>query len=226
MYSYESMNDDGGLFVEGDLVDGYIRQDAITDATLTRYRAAYGSEVTKEEIFFFVYGLLHSPDYVERYQADLRKMIPRIPLVKDFRGFSTAGRALAEWHLGYESVDPWPLEGLPGADAPAPMLRVEKMRWAKSGSATDRSKLIVNSHVTLSGIPEEALRYTLGGKSALDWLVDRYQVSQDKASGIVNDPNLYSEDPRYIVDLVARMVRVSVESVRIIEALPALEIIE
>lgn len=226
MYSYESMSDDGGLFAEGDLVDGFIRKEAITDATLTRYRAAYGSEVTKEDIFFFVYGLLHSPDYVERYQADLRKMIPRIPLVKDFRGFSTAGRALAEWHLGYESVNPWPLEGLPGADAPAPMLRVEKMRWAKSGSATDRSKLIVNSHVTLSGIPEEALRYTLGGKSALDWLVDRYQVSQDKASGIVNDPNLYSEDPRYIVDLVARMVRVSVESVRIIEALPALEIIE
>ena len=110
--------------------------------------------------------------------------------------------------------------------ASAEALRVRKMRFVGSGKALDRSAIIVNNQVTLAGIPAEAHSYTVNGKSALDWLIDRYQVTTNKDSGIVNDPNLYCDDPRYIVDLVASMVRVSVESVRIINSLPKLEIIE
>jgi len=160
------------------------------------------------------------------YQADLSKMIPRIPLVKDFWGFSKAGRGLAEWHLNYETVAPWAVDGLPPANASATSLRVEKMRFSKGFDLHAKSAIAVNSHYTLSGIPEDAYRYTVNGKSAIEWLIDRYQVKTDKASGIVNDPNLYSDDPRYIIDLVARMVRVSMESVAIIDSLPKLDIIE
>lgn len=226
LYVYEQSQSEATLFESDSPVEGYTRRHAITDFTLDRYRNQYGSDVTKEDIFYFVYGLLHSREYIERYQADLSKMIPRIPLVDDFWGFSKAGRDLAYWHLNYETIDPWELEGLPAEGTPASALRVEKMRFAKNPEGHPKSAIVVNSHITLSGIPEEAYRYTVNGKSAIEWLIDRYQVKTDKASGIVNDPNLYSDDPRYIVDLVARIVRVSMESVAIIDGLPKLSIIE
>ena len=221
LYVYDKVDDDHALFDTEDQVAGYTRRHAITDATLERYQARHGDAVTKEDIFYHVYGLLHSPDYTERYRDSLSKMIPRIPMVEDFWDFTQAGRQLAEWHLGYETVDPWPVTGLPGPEASAAALRVEKMRIPKN----QPGRIIVNSHITFDDIPDEAWQYTVNGKSALHWLIDRYQVKVDKASQILNDPNLYSDDPRYIVDLVARMVRVSVESVRLIEALPDLEII-
>jgi len=146
-------------------------------------------------------------------------MIPRIPMVEDFSAFVDAGAKLAEWHLGYETVEPWPLEGLPDQGADPKQLRVGKMRFA---SKKDRSVIVVNDYVALSGIPEEAHRYQVNGRSALEWILDRYQVRFDKDSGIRNDPNTWSDDPRYIVDMVARIVRVSLESVAIIEQLPPL----
>jgi predicted helicase len=225
LYYYEEQEEYANLF-ESDNEGGLTRRDAITDFTHARYRKQYGNEVAKEDIFYFVYGLLHSREYIERYQADLSKMIPRIPLVKDFWAFSQSGRSLADWHLNYETVEPWELDGLPPANASAASLRVEKMKFAKSAGDHPKSAIIVNSHYTLSGIPEDAYRYTIGGRSAIEWLIERYQVKTDKASGILNDPNLYSDDPRYIIDLVARMVRVSMESVAIIDSLPKLEIIE
>jgi len=172
------------------------------------------------------YFRVHSREYIDRYQADLSKMIPRIPLVKNFWGFSTAGRGLAQWHLNYETIAPWELEGLPPTDAKPASLYVEKMRFSKGAADHAKSAIIMNSHHTLSGIPEEAYGYTVNGKSAIEWLIDRYQVKVEKNSKILNDPNLYSDDPRYIIDLVARMVRVSMESVAIIDGLPKLEILE
>ena len=225
LYLYEESTAEGSLF-EDDIIDGYRRRDAITDHTLNKYHNQYGSELTKEDIFYFVYGLLHSREYIERYQADLSKMIPRIPLVKDFWGFSKAGRDLAEWHLNYETIAPWELEGLPPAGASPASFRIEKMRFAKGASEHGKSAIVMNSHYTLTGIPEEAYRYTVNGKSAIEWLIDRYQVKVEKDSQILNDPNLYSDNPRYIIDLVSRIIRVSMESVAIIDSLPKLEIIE
>jgi len=225
LYVYEKTDAEGSLF-DDDITDGYRRRDAITDHTLYKYHNQYGSDLTKEDIFYFVYGLLHSREYIERYQADLSKMIPRIPLVKNFWGFSKAGRNLAQWHLNYETVTPWELDGLPPAGASPASFRIEKMRFAKGASEHGKSAIVMNSHFTLSGIPEEAYRYTVNGKSAIEWLIDRFQVKVEKDSKIRNDPNLYSDDPRYIIDLVARMVRVSMESVTIIDSLPKLEIVE
>lgn len=140
-------------------------------------------------------------------------------MVEDFWAFARAGAHLASWHLGYETADPWPLDGLPDEDAEPKSLRVEKMRFS---SKADRSAIVVNPYVTLAGIPDDAYRYQVNGRSAIEWITDRYQVKVDKVSGIVNDPNTWSEDPRYIVDLVARIVRVSIESVAIIDCLPPL----
>lgn len=201
-----------------DVGDGFERQDAISEATLDAYRSHYQAAITADDLFYYVYGVLQSPEYRTRFAAELGKMLPRLPMTEDFWAFSTAGRRLAELHLHYERVAPWPLEGMPDADSSDDRLRVKKMRWdgTKRGSG-----LIVNDDIRLHGIPEEAHRYELNGRTALEWIIDRYQVRVDKASRIVNDPNDWA-GPRYIVDLVARIVRVSVETVAIVEALPRL----
>ena len=221
LYRYEKTNGEGDLFSAPDEY-GYVRHDAITDHTITTYRERYGASVTKEDIFYYVYGILHSSEYRSRYATNLAKAMPRIPMVDNFAEFSQAGRDLAHWHLNYEAVQPWPLDGFPEAGIPEEHLRVSKMHFGKRGKDSDRSRIVVNGFVTLGGIPEEAYSYTVNGKPALEWLLDRYEVTTDKDSGIINDPNMWSDDPRYIVDLVARMVTVSVESARIIAALPPL----
>jgi predicted helicase len=214
---------------------GYRRVDNITDGILVRYRERLGhSAVTKDDIFYYVYGLLHDPSYRQLYAADLKKMLPHIPDPETPDGFTryvTAGRALADLHVGYESVEPYPLEVTvkPGVDpASRETWRVDKMRW---GKVTDRvtgkkiddpSTIVYNGRATITGIPEAAHRYMLGSRSALAWILDRYQVRTDKASGIVNNPNDWCDehdDPTYIVDLIKRVTTVSVETVRIVDGL-------
>lgn len=210
----------------------YIRRENITDWILAEYRRRYGESIAKEDIFYYVYGLLHSPEYRERYGNDLKKMLPRIPFVatpEDFWAFSQAGRELAQLHLNYETVEPWPLEeeikGNP--DDPA-TYRVVKMRFAKMASKKqDKTVIIYNDHITLRGIPLEAYEYVVNGKSAIEWIMERYQVLQDENSGIVNDPNKWLEehnDPRYIIELIKRGVRISIETIKVIKKLPRLNV--
>ncbi|WIE64913.1 DEAD/DEAH box helicase family protein [Curtobacterium sp. MCLR17_036] len=212
----------GGTFA---LFDGPQRRDNITDAALATYRQLYGQEVTADDVFFAVYGLLHSEDYRREFDADLKKMLPRIPELTDpadFRAFAAAGRALSELHIGYESADLYPVE----LSGPIPAdLRVTKMRYGGKAGNWDRTVIHVAPGVTISGIPAMAHEYKLGSRSALDWILERYQVKTDKASGIVNDPNDWGAEhgnPAYIVELIQRIVTVSVETVRIVQSLPAL----
>ncbi|MGD9997239.1 MAG: type ISP restriction/modification enzyme [Ilumatobacteraceae bacterium] len=239
-YEAAEPNDTLPFLASHETFDGYHRLDNITNEALRRFQAAYGSAITKDDIFFYVYGLLHSPGYRETYAADLKKMLPRIPLVEDAQPFIDAGRKLSELHLGYESVMPYPLGGHdvegPGGDAAYEFFRVEKMRFGKPTAAQraadenkDRSTIIYNDRITLTGIPEGAYRYMLGSRSAVEWIIDRYQVKTDKDSGIVNDPNDWSRevgDPRYIIDLLARIVTVSLETMKIVDSLPPLAIRE
>lgn len=227
-YTYEHRASDPNQFDLGDGTgDEYVRVDNVTDGILAEYRQTYADpSISKDDIFFYVYGVLHSPEYRERFAADLKKMLPRIPKCRDFRAFAEAGRRLSELHLGYETIDPWPLEEVvTGTPSDEDLLHVVKMRYP---SRTDRSAVVVNGHLTLRGIPETAHDYKLGSRSALDWILERYQIKTDKPSGIVNDPNDWGREhgqPRYIVDLVKRITRVSVETMAIVEALPALKII-
>ena len=242
-WRFEQVEADEGMLTfhtaeDDEVLDGgYRRVDNITDHALRTYHAAYGPAFSKDDIFFYCYGLLHSSEYATIYAADLRKMLPRIPLVVDPWPYVEAGRRLSALHLAYESAEPYPLSGLddpgPVDDAAYEHFRVEKMTFAKvrdpetTKLVSDRSRVVYNSRITLTGIPEDAYRYMLGSRSAVEWIIDRYQVKIDKASGIVNDPNDWSRevgDPRYIIDLFARVVTVSLETMAIVDALPPLEI--
>ena len=236
---------------EGEVLGGYRRVDNITDATLRSYQAAYGPEVTKDDVFYYVYALLHSPEYRTRYGADLKKSLPHIPLVasrEDFVAFTAVGRGLADLHLDYESVKPTPLSlVVDGQDVPwdlretisPSLLHVEKMRYARvrrdGKLENDKTSIVYNEHVTISGIPAQAQDYLLGSRSGLDWLLDRYRVSTHKASGIVNDPNDWmaegagggptaSAQPHYLLDLIARITTVSVRTQQIVTSLPPLDV--
>jgi len=231
LYYYDEAPQDDLLGKVG--AEPYIRRDAITDAALKAFRQTYADDgISKEDLFYYVYGLLHSPEYRSRFEADLKKQLPRIPFAGNFWAFSKAGRELAHWHLNYETVEPYPL--VHAGELPlgeAALYRVQKMAWARKrvdGKLTDdKTTLIYNSRISLTGIPPEALEYVVNGKSALEWVIERYQVTTDKDSGIVNDPNDWAAehgDPTYIFDLVKRVVRVSVETVRIVKELPALDL--
>ena len=209
----------------------WIQEDAVRPAAVRLFQQHYGDgRLTADDLFYYVYGILHSPDYRERFATTLNKELPRIPWVAspdDFWAFSHAGRELAHWHLGYETVEPWGLREITSDnDENRPdFYRVQKMRWGKNPDGSVNKKTIIyNTFITLEGIPLEAYDYVVNGKSALEWVMERYQVKPDKASGIVNDPNAWSDDPRYILDLVKRVVRVSMETLRIVGELPKLEL--
>ena len=196
--------------------DGGNRQDNITDWALEQFRTHYkNNKISKWDIFHYVYGILHHPQYREKYTANLRRELPRIPFAPDFRRFAKAGAKLAELHVNYEKQAEYPLQRLENKDE---MLnwRVEKIKLSN-----DKMQLVYNDFLTLGGIPAEAFEYCLGNRSALEWIVEQYQVSTDKRSGIVNDPNRV-DDPQYIVRLIGKVITVSLETVKIVKSVPEL----
>ena len=197
------------------------RIDNITDTALRAFRVRYNDNtITKDEIFDYVYGILHASGYRERFANDLTKELPRVPMAPDFRTFAEAGRALAELHLGYETSEEYPLEivfAQPGEPRPEHYrIGRQAMRFAD----TDRSVLIVNEHIRLAGIPAEEHEYHVNGRTPLEWFIDRYRFTQDKESGIVNDPNGWFDDPKDLIAAIRRILYVSLETARIVEGLP------
>ncbi|MFQ0812711.1 damage-inducible protein [Brucella anthropi] len=213
-------------------------RDAIADEGLAHFETAYPGEViTKDDLFHYVYGLLHSEDYRTRYADNLSKQLPRIPAVKkptDFWAFVAAGRALGDLHVGYESVEPYPVTFKQGdlrlANIPNPeaFYRVTKMKFGGSGKAKDKSVVIYNANITMQDIPLEAYEYIVNGKPALEWVMERQVVKTDKASGIVNDANRYAIEtvgnPAYPLELFQRVITVSLETMKIVRLLPPLDI--
>ena len=268
MFWYEeNKNPQASLFDDAE-TNRYIRRDGVTDWILKEVRNRFGGSraITKEHIFYYVYGLLHSSQYRERFADDLKKSLPRIPIVdnvQDFMAFYKAGKELADLHLNYEQginvqatgqdgdyaffatmpmlahrflgvkvsgdIDIWLSEW---TDATYQHFAVEKMRFAKvrdeNGKLVpDKSKIIYNGHITIENIPLKTYEYIVNGKSAVEWVMERYAVTIDKASQIKNDPNDWSrehEQPRYILDLLLSVITLSCQTVDIVNALPKLNI--
>ena len=222
LYYYEQQEKQApGLFDQGGESE-YIRKEGVSDYIYEQALKRYGKEVQKEDIFYYVYGLLHSPDYRKTFAHDLKKMLPRIPLVeaRNFWKFSKAGRALADLHLHYESVPPHPDVQVIGDDTQS--YSVAKMRYP---SKTEKHTIFYNQYIRLENIPEKAYQYVVNGKSAIEWIMERYQVKVDKKSGIKNDPNDWSTEvgnPRYILDLLLSVIHVSTQTVDIVTGLPRL----
>ena len=206
-------------------------------AATASYREHYGDAgITKEDIFFYVYALLHHPEYRERYEDDLKKMLPHIPRATGFHTYASVGRELADLHVNYERVEPYPSvqeeASLHAPEDPWKRYRIgeRKMRFPKLGRRDkDFTRLEYNDYVTLTGIPAQAQGYSISGRSPLEWIIDRYHVKTDKASGIVNDPNDFLREqgrPDAVVDLIKRLVTVSMRTQELLATLPALEIPE
>ena len=197
--------------------DGTNRRENITDWTLAEFRKHYSDDtISKWDIFHYTYGLLHHPNYREKYQANLKRDLPHIPFAEDFWGFAKAGTALADLHVNYESAPKY--DKLKHIETPGMPIdwRVEKMKLSR-----DKTQLKYNDFLTLDGIPAAVYDYRLGNRSALEWVIDQYRVKTDRRSRIVNDPNR-ADQPQYIVDLIARVITVSLKTVEIVKNLPAL----
>ncbi len=219
---------------------GLQRHDAITDEGLAHFKAAYPNEkITKDDLFYYVYGLLHSEDYRSRYADNLSKELPRIPCVKsadDFWKFVTAGRELGHLHVNYETVEPYPVTFKKGnpkltdISNPEKFYYVTEMKFAGNSKAKNKSIVFYNHNITMTDIPKEAYSYIVNGKSALEWVMERQCVKTDKKSGIVNDANRYAVEtignPAYPLELFQRVITVSLETIKIVKNLPKLEIRE
>jgi predicted helicase len=229
---------DGGLFTNQSGADDVVVTDGISDRGFQHFVDAYPQETfTKEDLFYYIYGVLHAPDYRERFKNNLSKEFPRIPAVKrfeEFMAFSQAGRALGDLHVNFETQEPYPVmfkEGdlrLRTFTDPVSFFRVTKMKFGKTGGKQDRATVIYNENLTIQHIPVEAYDYIVNGKPALDWVMDRQCVKTDKASGIVNDANDYANetmnDPAYPLELFQRVMTVSLETQKIVRSSPKLDI--
>ncbi|MCQ2086278.1 MAG: helicase, partial [archaeon] len=199
----------------------YIRKDGISDFILNEAKSKYSQPITKEDIFYYVYGFLHSKEYRTTFSADLKKILARIPLVdneEDFWAFSRSGRELADLHLHYENVEPYPDVKVTGTESQN--FNVQKMWFVKKG---DKSSIQYNESITVSNIPLKAYDYVVNGKSAIEWVMERYAITFDKDTHITNDPNDWSkehENPRYILDLLLKVITVSMKTMEIVENLP------
>lgn len=226
---------------EGGDHNGYTRKDGISDEGLAHFQGAYPNETfNKEDIFYYVYGLLHSPEYREKYADNLSKELPRIPCVKttkDFWHFSQAGRDLAELHIHYETVDKYPvtldcgkrtIKQLSDDEFRVTQMKRPKIKNDEGKSVNDNSTVIYNHAITVRDIPVEAYNYVVNGKAAIEWVIERQSVKTDKKSGIVNDANDWAIDtmnnPKYPLELLQRVITVSLETNTIVNGLPALDI--
>ena len=233
LYWYEANTHKQKTLFDDTSDDDYIRHDGITDWILKEVRNRYNGakNITKEMIFYYVYGLLHSKDYRERFAADLKKSLPRIPIVErieDFMAFYKAGKQLAELHLNYEEVPPHPevvvhITAKRADQDDYDYFRVDpKMKFR---SKDDKSVILYNANIRLENIPLKAYDYIVNGKSAIEWIVERYCVSIDKKSLIKNDANDWAREhgkPRYILDLLLSVINVSTQTVDIVNNLPHL----
>ena len=201
------------------------RTDAITDYALNLFREKYGKGISKEDIFYYVYGVLSAPEYIKRFKTELRKESPRVPLLSEFHDYAIFGRALSKVHLNYENMYDDSLKiNISNQNVDENKLyRVDKIRFGKGG---DKSVIQFNNYISISEIPAEIYSYLINGKSPVEWVMDRYLMKEDSDSGILNDPNDFSEDPKYIFNLILSVISMTKKVLELQKTLPKLVIPE
>ncbi|NRF37605.1 type ISP restriction/modification enzyme [Pedobacter foliorum] len=221
LYYYEEREKQAPSLFDSKGDSEYIKRDGVSDFILDRAKSIYGKTVSKEDIFYYVYGFLHNPEYKHKFANDLKKMLPHLSLVEDVRDFwkfTKAGRALADLHLNYETVPAYADLEVIGSESE--FYKVEKMRFPKKDQ---KGTINFNSKITINNIPTRAYEYVVNGKSAIEWIMERYAITTHKESGIKNDPNDWAVEvgnPRYILDLLLSIINVSVQTVDIVNSLP------
>ncbi len=222
-YTDSKSKNDGDMLLGMDIEDSKI--EGISDWALEIFRGKFGKNISKDDIFFYVYGVLSAPEYVHRYKNELKKDSPRIPILKEFKEYSNYGRELSKLHLNYENLtnDFVKVEISTKVTDSEKLYRVEKMRFGKSG---DKTVILYNQFITISDIPEEVFTYLINGKTPTEWVMDRYMVKEDPDSRNLNDPNEYSEDPKYVLNLLLSVMAMSQEVLKLQSSLPKLIIPE
>ena len=212
-----------------DMPEPPVGTDNITDWCLQQFHDRYGNHITKDDIWEYLYGIMHAPDWRERYRHDLQRNLPRIPLADDIEAFRAAGRKLVDLHINYETCDEHPLVCLVDnepdeGDADPEVYRIDKrMRWGKNGKKTDKTVLRINDRCQLVGIPDEAHQYTVSGRSPLQWAIDSLRFKTDKKSGITDDPNGWHDwaDKSFnLIRHLRRLTHLSIETARTVAELP------
>ena len=195
----------------------------INDVFLDKYG------LSRKNVFAYIYGLLNSKEYCQKYKNDLNKDLARIPLVKEKQKYVEIGQKLMDLHLNYEKVPVYnnvDIQYSSNSNYQVKKMKHPNKRNAEGKLEKDYSTIIFNDSITISNIPEKAYEYVVNGKPAIEWIMDQYQVKTDKKSGITDDPNDYSDDPKYIFNLLLRIINVSVQTVDLINQLPPLAIID
>lgn len=198
----------------------YSKEYAISDVAFNKFKEKYGQYITKEDLFYYIFGVLNSKKYQELYADNLKKEIPRIPFLNHFEQYVKVAKKLADLELNYEST---PHLSSIVIEKKSDNYKVTQMKFAKDVKNVDKSIIIFNESITVKNIPLEAYDYIVNGKSAIEWIMERYCVSQDKASGIVNDCNKYSDDPKYVLNLLLSVISMSIKINETIKELPDYE---
>lgn len=220
----DNKNKDKSLFETLDGIENENKKDGISDYIYNLAKEKYSTKISREDIFYYIYGFLHNEDYKKEFEADLKKLIPRLPLVDDYNTFkiySDIGRELAELHLNYENIERDSNIIVEGEESNN--FKVEKMRFTNKDK---KDTIIFNSDIKITNIPLEAYDYQVNGKSAIEWIVERYAITANKDSGIENNPNLWCEEnknPRYILDLLLSVISLSLKTNELIKKLPRIE---
>jgi predicted helicase len=203
--------------------DGFVRTEGITDWALKLFREKYGKSVTKEDVFYYVYGVLSSPEYVRRFKNELRKESPRVPMLSEFTDYVQFGRKLSELHLNYENLsnDSLKVEINQQITDEKKLYRVEKIRFGQGG---DKKVIHFNQFISVKEVPEEVYSYLVNGKSPVEWIIDRYAIKEDVDSGNLNDPNDFSDDPKYVFKLLLSVIAMSTKIIELQKTLPRLVI--
>ncbi len=197
-------------------VSKHLKRYALSDVALNKWQNTYGKMVTKEDVFYYCYAVLHSKTYIETYCDDLSKTLPKIPMLDKFKSYVDIGKKLSDLHVNFEKCEP--LSGI-RVEKTSNDYTIDQIKFQKRNGIVQKDTILYNSSITISEIPTKAYDYIINGKSAIDWIIERFVYSVDKESKLLNDPNkLFGS--KYVFDLLLSIISLSIKTQELVSLLP------